>query len=261
MKRTLFLLLLLLSVSVVHAQDAAKRKINEIRLDSTYVGSEAMNLSRDSAFLEACQSLAITIHSELQIPVTTDRLIPLVQQIHVMRGENHRVFVYLRRADIPSESVPPTVESDPVPEPANEQPLLTELESDSLQQSVSESSQQQSVSDHTQQPVSTAEASTPIVSTSNYNEVLMSLMPREMFNEVKKCVEAYVEQGKLNKCGLYNAKVQEPYEQCYFIIVDRSYKIRAYLTPVQADGSRRNVATGSQDALGNYSGCAALWFR
>lgn len=255
MKHVYLLFLLLLSVSMVHAQEAEKQKIREIKLDSTYVGNEATNGSRDSAYVEACQLLAMTINSRQWGTVTYQQLMPVVQQIHVMRGDNHRVFVYLKRADIPGTENPSAQSA----EAQTAQPAVAQADTAAAAQpdtSVTDSVAVQPVDDQNTR----IQIQQALEAANRYDEVLMNLLPREMFNEVKKCLEAYVKAGKLQACGMYSAKVKEPYESCYFVIVDRSLTVRAYLTPL-VDGKRTNVATGQEDKLSNYAGCVAMWFR
>lgn len=260
MRYVYLLLLLLLGVTAVRAQEAEKQRIREIKLDSTYVGKEATNESRDSAYIEACQLLAMTINTHQWGHVSHEQLKPIVEQIHVMRGDYHRVFVYLKKTDIPGatpssrDMTQPTetVVNQPE-ETVTQQPVGTQPAQPAVTSTDQPAESQPTESSVTQQRVN-------LTKLSAYNEVLMSLLPREMFNEVKKCLEAYVKMGKLEASGLFNAKANEPYDACYFVIVNSNMTIRAYLTP-EVNGRRTNVATGREDKLSNYAGCGAMWFR
>lgn len=252
MRHIYLLLFLLLGVTAVQAQDAEKQRIREIKLDSTYVGKEATNESRDSAYIEACQLLAMTINTHQWGHVSHEQLKPIVEQIHVMRGDYHRVFVYLKKTDIPGAS-PSSQDMTKPTETVVNQPAETQPAQTAVTSADRPAEAQPDGASATQPRVNQTKLSA-------YNEVLMSLLPREMFNEVKKCLEAYVKMGKLEACGLFNAKANEPYDACYFVIVNSNMTIRAYLTP-EVNGRRTNVATGREDKLSNYAGCGAMWFR
>lgn len=263
MKRTYLVFFFLLTILNVYAQEAEKEKIYSIRTDSSYVSRESINSVCDSAFVDACQMLTMDVNNMLHRNLTYQQLLPVVQRINLKIGKSHRVFVYIHKQDVPNSNLSPDLTS------VRNGELISTVQRENSDSVVPPKMgayvpfSSTITEPHDSEDLSVGallESPNDAFSHTVYDEVLNNLMPREMFNEVRKCVETYVKNGKLKKCGMFNMKLKEDYDNCYFIIVDRKMSVRAYLTPL-LNGKRRNVATGKEDVLGNYSGCAAMWFR
>lgn len=221
------LCLSLLTVVSLFAQSDIRKQINEIKLDESFIKTEANDEQEDAAFKSAALNLIYNYNSErlgknldtLSIEV----LKPALKSLVYARGEIKRVLVFIEVAVADSLSDTHEKENAAVAETKKEEiPVMN------------------------------------VGHISSYNEILLLLCDIEMVDEAVKLILSQKDEGKISEFGQLKSITDIP-QDAYLIIYDRQRSVRAILAP-QGTGYH-NIKRDCDDAITNYSGSGAIWFR
>lgn len=226
MKRSIIIILNICVSMVMIAQNDIVSKINNIKMDSTYVYGEATLKTRDSASALANDLLKSSIKEWIEIEtkspcrITLTSLVENTDSIVTKRANMIRVFKYARKADLL-----------PLLHRAGINMGNVKHEPDTI-------------------PVYDA-------ALQNGQSVLNQIIKIKSFHQLKGVMEPLYAKRLIKSYGKYNT-MTEP-ENCYLIIYDPDGDIRAILG--KGKSSRKNLTTGKADSEHNYSGCGAIWFQ
>lgn len=226
---------LLFSCFTAAAQDV-KQEINNIKQNESYMNAEATEDSRDDAFSIALDDLIMEVGSRFNVELSQEKVKSVVKSLEVKRGESSRVFVYALVSDI--------------------ERLINGI---STTQAASQNVSVQPVS--TQQNSAQNVASAPVKSTlanaTQLASVTSVFSQMNTMTEIKSLLREYQPEGKVSDYNWVKSLSVDP-DAC--IVVFRGENIVAILQQ-EHDGKRINFMTNSEDNLGNYSGCRAIWYK
>lgn len=220
-------------VSALWAADSHLQRINAIKKNADYLYGEAtMAVQTDAASLAYEQlqkqvfdwaqrdSITLKVKSVTEINRLADTLM-------MRRAEMYRVFAYVRKSDLTEPSAPP------------QDSLVNDSVKSLVNDSVRQVIRQRFFGKRNRQ-----------------NDALLRIKEAKNFFELKAIMQPLKERGDIIDYGKY-ATAKQP-EQCYLIVYDPAGNIRALLG--KGDNVRKNLKTGSDDGIGNYRGCGAIWF-
>lgn len=225
MRRLVIPLLFLYTAAV--AQNV-KQEINNIKQNASYMNAEATEESRAEAFAIALDELVTEACNRFNAELPQEKIINMVKSLEVKRGDCSRVFVYALVSDI--EQLVKNVAVKP----------------------------SQTVS----QPVSTQTLPAPVVKTTAVNitplaSVTSVFSRMNTLTEIKSLLWEYKPEGKVTEYDWVKSLSVDA-DAC--IVIFRGENIVAILQQEQ-NGKRINYMTNSEDSLGNYSGCRAIWYK
>lgn len=224
MKYFLLICLSLLTTTSLFAQGDIRKQINEIKLDESFIKAEANDEQEDEAFRSAALNLIYNYNSERQVK-NLDTL-----SIEVLKPAL-KSLVYAR-GEIKRVLV-----------------FIEVAVADSL--SDVREKEHVTVAEKVEIPMMNEERV-------SYNEFLLLLCDIEMVDEAVKLILSQKEEGKISEFGQLKSVTDIP-NDAYLIVYDRQRSVRALLAP---QGSvYHNIKRDCDDAITNYSGCGAIWFR
>lgn len=218
---------LLFSCMTAVAQNI-KQEINSIKQNTSYMNAEATGENRNDAFAIAVDELVTEACNHFNAELPQEKIINVVKSLEVKRGDCLRVFVYALVSDI--EQLVKNVAVKP---------------SQTVSQSV---------------PTQTLPA--PVVKTTAVNitplaSVTSVFSRMNTLTEIKSLLREYKPEGKVTEYDWVKSLSVDA-DAC--IVVFRGENIVAILQQEQ-NGKRINYMTNSEDNLGNYSGCRAIWYK
>lgn len=252
-------------VSALWAADSHLQRINAIKKNADYLYGEAtMAVQADAASLAYEQlqkqvfdwaqrdSITLKVKSVTEINRLADTLM-------MRRAEMYRVFAYVRKSDLTEPSAPPqdSLVTDSIKPLVNDsvKPLVNDsvkpLPNDSVKL-LSNDSVKSLVNDSVRQVI----RQRFFGKKNRQNDALLRIKEAKNFFELKAIMQPLKERGDIIDYGKY-ATAKQP-ELCYLIVYDPAGNIRALLG--KGDNVRKNLKTGSDDGIGNYRGCGAIWF-
>lgn len=266
--RAIVILLSLFYCLSVFSQEEAKKTMNEIKLNSSYLYAEATDDTKDLAFNTALGEFVYDASKEVNAELSAESVKGVVKSLEIQRGECVQMFLYALKSDIKelAASNPQPVhtqQTQPEKTPTtrigfNIQPEIVEQPQPQVveqQQQVVAQSQPQTVEQPAQQ-----NSSTQTVTTANPSKLLSatSVFSRmNTFTEIKSLLRDYKESGKISDYGPVRSLSLDP-DAC--IIIIRGESIVAVLQQ-EKDNKRINYMTDAEDSITNYSGCQAVWYK
>ena len=226
MKKTILIIFNICTSIVMMAQNDCVSKINNIKIDSTFLYGEATLKTRESASALAKDILNNNIKEWIEaetkspcliIPTSlTDNLDSIVTK----RANMIRVFKYVRKADLLQSLHRAGINMGNVKHMPDTIPIFDQT-------------------------------------LHNGQSILNQLITIKSFYQLRGVIEPLHAKGFIKNYGKYNT-MTEP-NNCYLIIYDSDGEIRAVLD--KGESSRKNLSTGKEDSEHNYSGCGAIWFQ
>lgn len=244
-------------VSALWAADSHLQRINAIKKNADYLYGEAtMAVQADAASLAYEQlqkqvfdwaqrdSITLKVKSVTEINRLADTLM-------MRRAEMYRVFAYVRKSDLtePSALSQDSLVTDSIKPLVNDS--VKPLPNDSVKL-LSNDSVKSLVNDSVRQVI----RQRFFGKKNRQNDALLRIKEAKNFFELKAIMQPLKERGDIIDYGKY-ATAKQP-ELCYLIVYDPAGNIRALLG--KGDNVRKNLKTGSDDGIGNYRGCGAIWF-
>ena len=232
--------LLLLGTISLFAQKSVAEQINDIKRSRSYLYGEATMKTQEEAKETALELLELEVEryaSEKKKLKNAENVVIReiknnVESLDMKRGTMFRVFLYVKKSDvIPINDADNTITIDRE-ENVQEQPQL-EVSGDA-------------------QPVTVT--TTP--SLSPKEEALQRIASLIQFSEARDCFVDLKSKGIIKEYGKYST--MKDVNQSYLLIYNREGMIEAVLAP--GKDIRKNIKTGKDDSLSNYSGRGALWF-
>lgn len=229
MKRTVLIYIALLAVLMTLAMDSKLEDINAIKKSSEFLYAEATMPTTTGADSTARQML----HEEI-IRWTTEELLEPMDSISALRlceeadtmttprANMFRVFTYIRKNKV-----------SPMFKIQEDEPSLL---NDSTRKNLMRRFGTQKKID---------------------GRTLQEIMKARNFFELKEIMEPLKKKGQIIDYGKY-ATAKNP-DECYLIVYDPAGNIKAWLD--RGKDPRRNLKTQKPDAISNYRGCGAIWFR
>lgn len=249
MKRITTLTLCLCMVVTVAAMDRQTARINTIKKDTAYIYSDMTLPSKEEAISQAynrfqaeVKNWALREGQQQPDGITATCINSLTDTITTPRDDQHRVFVYARKARLRQLFSGEAIQPEEWPQHETlEEALLTEkpiLQNDTV-----------------------AGDSIRHLLKKNFlgrqGGVLDIIKKARTFFELRSILEPLKEQGQILAYGKY-ATMQQP-KECYLIVYDIAGNIVAFLD--KGDQRRMNLSTNKEDDLLNYRGCGAIWFK
>lgn len=232
--------LLLLGTISLFAQKSVAEQINDIKRSRSYLYGEATMKTQEEAKETALELLELEVEryaSEKKKLKSAENVVVReiknnVESLDMKRGTMFRVFLYVKKSDvIPINDADNTITIDRE-ENTREQPQL-EVNGDPQPETV---------------------ATAP--SLSPKEEALQRIASLIQFSEARDCFVDLKSKGIIKEYGKYST--MRDGNQSYLLIYNREGLIEAVLAP--GIDIRKNIKTGKDDSLANYSGRGALWF-
>lgn len=241
MKTNVILTVCLLMLSqTMTAQEEVLARINEIKLDSTYLYGEATLQTTQAAYSMSNELLMKEVKDWIkksttkQSPLAAEDLSNIMDSVVLPRLSMFRVFTYVKKSD-----------------------LISILKEAGFNVEQTKSSEPSIVM--VDNPYSTTEHPTTITpnEVEELSPVLQKIIGAKTFFELKDIIEPLYANGLVSKYGKY-ATMSQPADS-YLIIYNTSGDIVAYLG--KGTEKRKNLSTQKPDSEHNYSGCGAIWFQ
>ena len=222
----------LLSFGLTAMAQDVKQTINSIKQNANYMNAEDTEEDRGEAFEQALADLTSQACSRFNAEIQPDGLKPMVKTLDVQRGNSTRVFVYALVSDMerlahgsasPAPSQPAAPQKPTVP----------------------------------QKPAQTPSPSLSSPTVGQTEDVTAVFARMNTLTEIKSLLRQYKPEGKIADYNWVSSLSVDP-DAC--IIIFDGEKITAILMQ-EKNGKRTNYMTHSEDALGNYRGCHAIWYK
>lgn len=243
--------------------EESERKMDEIKLDATYVYGESFNSNADIAYDNSLTDLIIYCN-EIRVEKGLDQLKssdlqPVAKEIKSFQNGQYTVFLYLSVDDMmkmQSKSRASIVgnnsQSQSQPHPQ------TQLQS---QQNNSETSlvshpQNSNLTFVPNKPNNQQTTNVPALP----SDILEALTIQNTWTELKPMIIHYKDLGKISATGSTQQWDAVP-DDAYAILFDADAGVLAFLSP-KNDIERLNYKTNSIDNIANYSNCKFIvWYK
>ena len=222
-------------------------KMNEIKLDESFVYGEASEADEDIAKENAILSF-LTYANDVRIQYgNTDMIISsdidrMVKYIKSFEGNKHCVLVYIPRKSVLELAGHPRNSESPItPNPKTEPKKTLKPNNPPLSATLED--------------VKTNIAIKPLP-----QDMLNILAAQGSWLEIKGLLEKYKGQGKIKETGL-GTEISEIPVGTYRLLIDDQYRILAFLAPVDSE-SAVNLKTNQADNESHYPNCKVIvWLR
>ncbi len=229
--------LLLLGTISLFAQKSVAEQINDIKRSRSYLYGEATMKTQEEAKETALELLELEVEryvSEKKKLKNAENVVIReiknnVESLDMKRGTMFRVFLYVKKSDV-------------IPINDAENTVTIDREADKQEES-------QAVSGNDTRPVTS-----PVLSPKE--EALQRIVSLVQFSEARDCFVDLKSKGIIKEYGKYST--MKDGNQSYLLVYNREGIIEAVLSP--GGDIRKNIKTGKDDSLSNYSGRGALWF-
>lgn len=249
MNRLFYIILLsfLLISPIASSQtvEEAARNINSIKRDTTYLYAEATTSNLDTALYNAKAILEMKVldwvrqyHPNEGIEVCIAKAKEHSFDVHTLRGNLQRAFVYVRKSDI-------------LPIANRNEVMVFEVAREAAEESATTPTE--IISEETQVSGLELEQSPLITLTAEEKEMLTI----EDLTQLNDFVGRYKRQQLLNGFGKYATMPKGAY--CHIFICNPQGKVVARFRH-QSDGSVFNLTTLKTDSVESY-GLGAIWFQ
>lgn len=254
--RVLIFLLTCLSAIFGFAQtsEEIETKMNEIKLNESYIYGEDFSDNKDIAFQSALTELTMYAN-ELRVEKGKDTinlsdLLTVVKELRYQRDNRHTVLVYLplsQMLGIISKS-----HSDIISQNASSQ----SSQSNSLPQQKIEQEQKFTFIPN-RQPEVTSPTPTQVPLP---DDIMQTLCSQDNWVEIKGFLTTYRRKGKISSIGNVSSYAEVP-EDAYAILMDDMGGILSILSP-RNSGNRINYRTNQADNESNHRNCKFIvWYK
>lgn len=243
--------------------EESERKMDEIKLDATYVYGESFSSNADIAYDNSLTDLMIycnEIRGEKGLTqLKSSDLQPVAKEIRSVQNGQHTVFLYLSVDDmmkIQSKSRALVVGNNSLSQSQPpSQPQLQSSQNNSYTSSVSHS-QNSSLTFVPSKPNNQQTTNVPSLS----SDILEALTIQNTWTELKPMIIHYKDLGKITETGNTQQWDAVP-NDAYVILFDADAGVLAFLSP-KNDTERLNYKTNSIDNIVNYSNCKFIvWYK
>ncbi len=253
---------MLVSFALIRANaqiDSVKSKINDIKLDESYVYGEGTDDDKNIAYDNALQEITEIINEQRlmsgKCPIAQNDIVGRLSQYGYNRGEAQYIFLYVWLSEAmaiqPRESAElsvniPVRDESPIPIDAEEKPIVLTAHSDE------------------KNAISNKDYLAPFVATqtainSPSQDFLSYLMEFTQITDLIKSLERFRDEGKISAVNTPKSLMEIP-SDAFVVVYDREYTVKAIMSPSK-DGQRTNYKTNLPDAIQNYHGCGVLWYK
>lgn len=229
-------------------------KMDEIKLDESYVYGEDFNDDKDIAFQNALTELT-TYSNELRAEkgkdiLNSSDLLTVAKELKYQRGNRHTVLVYLplsQMLEITSKS-----HSDVV---AQNMPSQSSLANTTTQQKIEQ--EQKFTFVPNKQPEATQSAP---IQTQLPDDIMQTLCSQDNWMEIKGFLTTYKGEGRISSVGNVLSYAEVP-DDAYAILMDDMGGILSILSPKNSE-TRINYRTNQTDSETNHSNCKFIvWYK
>lgn len=254
--RSLTILLACLSSVFGYAQtpEDIESKMDEIKLDESYVYGEDFDDDKDIAFQNALTELT-TYANELRAGkgkdiLNSSDLLTVVKELKYQKGSRHTVLVYLplsQMLGMTSKS-----HSDVV---AQNEPSHSSQTNITPQQKVEQEQK------FTFVPNKQPEATQPVpIQTQLPDDIMQTLCSQDNWLEIKGFLTNYKREGKISSIGNVLSYAEVP-DDAYAILMDEMGGILSIMSPKNSP-NRINYKTNQTDNENNYTNCKFIvWYK
>lgn len=230
-------------------------KMDEIKLDESYVYGEDFNDDKDIAFQNALTELT-AYANELRADkgkdfLNSSDLLTVVKELRYKRGDRYNVLLYLpltqmfaitskSHSDIvsqnmPSESSPANVSPQQTVEPERQLTFVPNRQSETTPQA--------------------AAIQTPMP-----DDIMQTLCGQDNWMEIKGFIKAYKDEGRISAVGNVLSYAEVP-DDAYAILMDDMGGILSILSPKNS-AKCINYRTNQTDSETNHSNCKFIvWYK
>lgn len=234
--------------------EEVESKMDEIKLDESFVYGEDFNDDKDIAFQNALTELT-SYANELRAEKGKDilnasDLLTVVKELKYQRGSRHTVFVYLPMSQmlgITSKS-----HSDVV---AQNVPSQSSQTNTTVQQKIEQEQK------FTFVPNKQPEATQPVpIQTQLPDDIMQTLCSQDNWMEIKGFLTNYKKEGKISSIGNVLSYAEVP-DDAYAILMDDMGGILSILSPKNST-TRINYRTNQTDSETNHSNYKFIvWYK
>jgi len=291
-------LTMLASVSLVSAQEVSvSKQINQIKRNTQYLYSEATMESESEAMKVAYDMLLEHVHEyvaennpNVAVSVLLEDIKPKSESMNMMRGNMHRVFVYVKKSDIEGvvsqSTVDPndraTVKGTESPRamgdkqqsaPAAEQPQTAQQSAvvlNNAEKSVSvvadKPASQIAPVKHENEKAARQTESSPLETTVKSTTLQLTVWEKRAIESLLSCTDFAAVQAKLNPLlAEYKVKRYGTSDDCpeqgdvFWVIMNEGGGVIAVLCP--DNGQLADYKTSQYVSLSQYKGNNAIWIQ
>lgn len=251
------ILFLLLSI-VANAQSASSaiEQINKIKMDTSYISSEATMLTWDEAYAGAKAILEATIQDwakSKRMNIKDGALMVKsnknILEIKTNRGKYVRVFLYVRKSDI----IPVDKKQDVMVIKQDDGASYKSLKESEARRFDEEEMKNGNVKSRIVVLSDDTKDQSPEIELTEDEKEFASV---NRFDSIQPVVEKLKKDEKLFDYGKYKDLPSEG--RCYLFVYDKNGTVEAVL---KRDSTMLNLRTKQEDDIDNYKGCGAIWLR
>ncbi len=242
--------------------EESEKKMDEIKLDATYVYGESFSSNADIAYDNSLTDLMISCN-EIRVEkgleqLKSSDLQPVAKEIRSFQNGQHTVFLYLSVDDMmkmQSKSRVVIGNNSQSQSQPHSQPQLQSHQNNSYTSSVSHS-QNSNLTFVPSKPNNQQTTNVPPLP----SDILEALTIQNTWTELKPMIIHYKNLGKITETGSTQQWNVVP-NDAYAILFDADAGVLAFLSP-KNDTDRLNYKTNSIDNIVNYSNCKFIvWYK
>lgn len=253
MQKILSCILFAFIATSLMAQDDVKEKMNEIKADETYFWGEATDENREDAS-EGAITMMLEVMGNENVIMPRNKAMSAAKFLYMNRGERIRAFAYMKKEDAMTQDKKKGTDAKPK---KKEEPAIVQKKQEKTED-VDSVATDMTVTEKKEVPQQAQQTAT-VQTNSVASSVVMVISGCEQISDAYRCLEEYKREGSISACGKVKSKADMG-SDVYLIIFDSEQSVRAILSP-ESNGARKNMSTGSTDAISNYKGCGAVWFK
>ncbi|MBD5268367.1 MAG: hypothetical protein HDS45_02040 [Bacteroides sp.] len=253
---SLTILLACLSSVFGYAQtpEEIESKMNEIKLDESYVYGEDLNNDKDIAFQNALTELT-TYANELRAGkgkdiLNSSDLLTVVKELKYQKGSRHTVLVYL-----------PLSQMLGMASKSHSDIVAQNAPSHSSQANITPQQKVEQEQKFTFVPNKQPEATQPVqIQTQLPDDIMQTLCSQDNWLEIKGILTNYKREGKISSIGNVLSYAEVP-DDAYAILMDNMGGILSILSPKNS-ATRINFRTNQTDSETNHSNYKFIvWYK
>ena len=242
MRKLLFLLTICCVQLPLMAQDVMEQ-INQVKLEGGHLTAQYSHESVDTVFLMGKKDILHQLNMKGLGLFKLDEIDSKVKHLDMHRGNQYRVFSYLKLSDISRKA-----NSHQQEEKLVIVPKFDVKEESSTTTHVANNAHKTNEVRNVQQPT----------------EDLPTQIARDIMNKrdhlaALNALNAKKNMGQVIDCGPFSKSTN--IDEVYIAIFDRNSAAPLAVLSPTINGKRTNLITKSEDSLSNYHGCRAIWFK
>lgn len=241
--RKLFFLLTLCCVQLpLMAQDVMER-INAVKQEGGHLTAQYSHESVDTAFLMGQKDILHQLNMKGLGLFQLNEIASKVKHLDIQRGNQYRVFSYLKLSDISRKADSNKQEEKLVIVPKFD----VKDESATTTHAVNNTHKTNDVQ-RVQQPTEDLPA-----------QIARDIMSKRDHRAALDALNAKKSMGQVIDCGPFSKSTN--IDEVYIAIFDRNSAAPLAVLSPAVNGKRTNLITKGEDSLSNYHGCRAIWFK